>query len=135
MNVIARNIKWLMVISGALTCTMIYGAIAPQAALQGTFGETLERPLADVIVRNWSVLITLIGGTLIYGAFNPASRPLALTTATISKLVFIVLLLSEGTRYLAQEAAIAIAIDAVWVVLFGAYLLGARVKPTPASTT
>jgi hypothetical protein len=126
MNVIARNIKWLMVVSGALTCTMIYGAIAPQAALQGTFGETLEGPLADIIVRNWSVLITLIGASLLYGAFRPAARPLALTIATASKLIFIVLVLSQGTRYLAQQAAIVIVIDALWVVLFGWYLLGVR---------
>ena len=27
------HIKWIMLVSGALTCTMIYAFIAPQAAL------------------------------------------------------------------------------------------------------
>jgi hypothetical protein len=128
MNLVAQNIKSLMVISGALTCTMIYGAFAPQAALQSTFGETLEGPLAEIIVRNWSVLITLIGGALLYGAFSPPARPLALTIASLSKLIFILLVLSQGTRYLTQQATIVIVIDAIWVVLFGSYLFGARLR-------
>ena len=32
--------KWIMLLSGVLTSTMIYAAIAPDAALQSTFGES-----------------------------------------------------------------------------------------------
>ena len=53
MTFIARHIKWVMLVSGALTCTMAYAAIAPQAALRSTFGTTLEGPVADIVVRNW----------------------------------------------------------------------------------
>jgi hypothetical protein len=126
MNFVAANVKWIMLVSGALTCTMVYAAIAPQAALRSTFGETLEGPLADIVVRNWGALITLMGAMLIYGAFNPLVRSFALTVAGASKLVFIALVLSYGGRYLGQQAGIAIAIDLVWVVLFALYLLGAR---------
>jgi hypothetical protein len=34
---------------------------APQLALQRTFGAELEGPLADVVVRSWGILVTLIG--------------------------------------------------------------------------
>ena len=44
MQWIVMSMKWIMLVSGALTCTMLYAAIAPQAALQGTFGETLDAP-------------------------------------------------------------------------------------------
>lgn len=54
MRWIVTNTKWIMVVSGALTCTMLYAAIAPEAALRSTFGETLHGPLADIIVRNWA---------------------------------------------------------------------------------
>ena len=91
MTVIVDKIKWIMLVAGVLTCTMIYAAIAPQAALRGTFGETLQGPLADIVVRNWGVLITLVGAMLIYGAYRPAVRPLVLMVAGLSKLVFIVL--------------------------------------------
>ena len=63
---------------------------------------------------------------LIYGAFNAAVRPLVLIVAGLSKLAFIALVLSQGTRYLSHQAGIAIAIDLVMVVLFGCYLVWAR---------
>jgi len=42
--------KPVLLVSGALTSTMLYAAIAPQAALRSTFGEALEGPLAEVVV-------------------------------------------------------------------------------------
>ena len=127
MNWIVGNFKWVMVASGALTCTMIYAAFAPQAALTATFGETLQGPLAEIVVRNWGALISLVGLMLIYGAFNVSVRPLVLVVAGTSKLIFIALVLAQGSRFLGQQAGIAIAVDAVWVALFAAYLLVTRV--------
>ena len=51
---IVSSMKWIMLLSGVLTSTMIYAAIAPDAALQSTFGETLTGPLAQIVVRNWA---------------------------------------------------------------------------------
>ena len=36
-----KAIKWLMPISGALTLTMLYAAIVPEAAIQAMFGENV----------------------------------------------------------------------------------------------
>jgi hypothetical protein len=126
MNVIAANIRWIMLVSGALTCTMLYAAIAPQAALRSSFGETLEGPLAEIVVRNWGALIGLVGAMLIYGAWNPPVRPLVLTVAGLSKLTFIGLVLAHGRQYLGNQAGLAIVIDLVMVALFLVYLVGAR---------
>jgi hypothetical protein len=126
MHFVVRNIRWIMLVSGALTCTMAYAAIAPQSALLAIFGETLQGPLAEIVVRNWGVLITLIGAMLIYGAFHPPVRALVLAVAGISKLAFAALVLTQGSRYLGQQAGVAIAIDLVWVAVFGAYLLAPR---------
>jgi len=128
MNWIVTNIRWIMVVSGVLTCTMLYAAIAPEAALRSTFGETLEGPLAEVIVRNWAALIALVGAGLIYGAYDPPSRPLILTIAGLGKLIFIGLVLAQGGRYVAHQAGIAIVVDLVMVVLFIGYLIGVRGK-------
>ena len=119
-------IKWVMLISGALTCTMVSAAIAPQAMLRSTFGESLEGALADLVVRNWGALIFLVGAMLIYGAFNAAVRPLVLLVAAASKVVFIALVLSNGSRYLQTQAGISIAVDSVMVLIFLAYLLTRR---------
>lgn len=121
MRWLVAHIKAVMVVSGVLTCTMFLAAVAPQTALRSTFGETLEGPLADVVVRNWGALIGLVGAMLLYGAYVPPVRPLVLTVAGLSKLVFIALVLSHGGRYL-DRAGLAIALDLIMVLAYGAYL-------------
>lgn len=125
MTWIRRNIRWIMIVSGVLTTTMFKAALAPDAALRSTFGESLSGPLADIVVRNWGVLIGLIGGMLIYGAFNPPVRPLVLVVAGISKAVFIGLVLTFGQDYLGQ-VGVAVAVDSVMILLFAWYLAAAR---------
>jgi len=126
MNWIVAKIKSIMLVSGALTYTMLYAALAPQAALRSTFGETLEGPLAEIVVRNWGALIVLMGAMLIYGAYDPPGRPLVLTVAGLSKLVFIGLVLAHGRQYLGHQAGLAVVIDLVMVALFIGYLIGVR---------
>ena len=126
MNWILGRIKWIMLVSGVLTCTMVYAAIAPQAALRSTFGETLDGAVAEIVVRNWGALIALVGAMLIYGAYDPPSRPLIVTVAGLSKLTFIALVLLHGRQYLGHQVGISIAVDLVMVVLFIAFLIGVR---------
>ena len=130
MTWIVARIKWLMLVAGVLTCTMLYAAIAPQAALQSNFGEVLEGPVAAIVVRNWGALIGLVGAMLIYGAYHPASRPLVLTVAAISKLTFVILVLAHGRQYLGEQVRVALAIDSIWVLVFTAYLLSPRKDPS-----
>jgi hypothetical protein len=134
MTWIVRHIRWIMVVSGVLTTTMVYAAIAPDAALRSTFGETLSGPLANVVVRNWGALIAMVGGMLIYGAFRPQARSMALVVGGASKAVFILLVLSQGARYLGQQAGVAIAVDSVMVALFAWYLAVAQAEPAPVQT-
>ncbi len=126
MHWIVQKMKWIMLVAGALTCTMFYAAIAPQAALMSTFGDTVQGATAELVVRNWGALIALVGCMLVYAAFHPAQRPMALVVAGASKLVFIGLVLSQGSRYLGAQAGVAVVIDAVMVVLFAIYLAGYR---------
>jgi hypothetical protein len=126
MNWIVAGMKWIMLVAGLLTCSMLYAAIAPEAALRTTFGDSLEGPVAQVVVRNWGILITLIGAMLIYGAFNVAVRPLVLSVAAVSKLTFIALVLTIGPQFLSYQAGIAVASDILQVVLFIGYLIAGR---------
>jgi hypothetical protein len=97
---------------------MIYPVLAPHAAVRST-----------LVVRNWGALITLGGGMLIYSAFHPASRPLALGFTGLGKLSFIGLVLAHGGRYLDDQAGVAVIADAVMIALFAAYLVGLRAQP------
>ncbi len=126
MRILTANIKWIMLVSGLLTCTMFYAAIAPHASLRSTFGESVEGAVAEIVVRNWGALIGIVGVLLIYGAFNPSIRPVALSVAGVSKIVFIGLVLSIGRQYLGHQAGVAIVVDSVMVAIFALYLLTAR---------
>lgn len=126
MGWVVKQIKWIMLVCGLLTVSMLFAAIAPQAALLSTFGTTLEGPLAEIIVRSWGLLIALVGGMLIYAAFNPPTRPLVLVVACISKLAFIGLILGYGRDFLGHQAGLDIIVDALMISLFVSYLLGVR---------
>ena len=131
---IVANIHRLMIVSGVLTLTMVYAAVAPEAALRATFGAGLTGPVADVVVRNWGALIALMGALLIFGARNPAARPLAVSVAGASKVIFAALVLSHGGRFLGYQAGIAVVVDLIWVAVFAAYLLSVRtIKSRPRS--
>ena len=127
MDWLRRNIKWLMLGSGLLTCTMLYAAIAPEAALRASFGDSLSGPLAEIVVRNWGALIFLVGAMLVYGAFHPPVRRMAVTVATVSKLVFVSLVLGLGQQFMAK-AQLAVVIDSIWIVVFATWLLASRGK-------
>ena len=82
MSWVVANIQPIMIVSGLLTMTTIYAALAPEAALRSTFGESMSGPVADIVVRNWGALIALVGATLIYAARKPAVRPAAASWVT-----------------------------------------------------
>ncbi|RZJ13220.1 MAG: hypothetical protein EOO54_20115 [Haliea sp.] len=126
MNILHQSIKWVMLVSGVLTSTMFYAAVAPQAALRSNFGQSIDGPVAQIVVRNWGVLIGLMGLLLIYGAFHVPARRLALVVAGASKIAFIALVLSLGQQFLQFQVGVGIAIDAVMVVFFAIYLATTR---------
>jgi len=129
---IVTAIRWIMLISGILTATMVYAAIDPEGSMRSTFGEALPAGAPALVIRNWGALIALVGAMLIYGAFNVSVRPLVLVVAGVSKAVFIGLVLSEGTRYLGT-AGVPVAVDSVMIVLFAWYLAVAPRTAAPSA--
>lgn len=129
MSFFISNFKWLMLISGLLTCTMFLGLFAPQSSLQSNFGETLPGAAAiEIIVRNWSALIGLTGIMLVYGAFVEPVRKFALVIAGLGKAIFITLVLCYGKQYMGFGAGTAVVADSIMIVLFLAYLFASRGK-------
>ena len=118
MNWLAARIKGITLTAGVLTSSLLYAAIVPQHGLDSNFGDGLY----------WDALLGLVAGILIYGAFHPLSRALVLTVVGLSKVVFIGVLLSHGTRYLHYQAGIALFVDSLFLLVFCGYLVGSR-KP------
>ena len=124
MQIIQAKIKPIMLVTGFLTCTMAYAIFFPQAALTAMFGESLSGgALAQIVVRSWGALITLVGAMLVYGAFRPNQRPLILTVAGLSKLVYVTLLIVYGSAYLPMILT-PVAVDSITIVLFAICLGG-----------
>jgi hypothetical protein len=130
-NIINKSIKWIMIISGAITCSMIFAVIAPEAALMNTFGASISGPLAEIVVRSWGVLITLTGLMLIYGAYRTQHRSLVLIISTVSKLAFVALILLYGTAYM-DKAMPTLLFDGLLGLIFVIYLLGSRTTDNAA---
>jgi Mg2+/citrate symporter len=126
MRLFLSNFKWVMLVSGLLTCTMFLALFSPQASLKSNFAETIEGPVEEIIVRNWGALIGMIGIMLIYGAFNASVRKFVLVIAGITKIIFISLVLSSGIKYSGLGAGTAVIADSAMVVLYAAYLLLSR---------
>ena len=124
MQLLFRSIKWVMLVAGLLTCTMFYALVAPEASLVSNFGQSIEGPVAQIVVRNWGALIGLMGVLLIYGAFREEARTVALIVAGASKLVFIALVLSRGQPFLQFQVGLSVAVDTIMIVLFATYLIG-----------
>jgi len=134
MNLFTRSAKWVMLICGLLTCPTFQAAFAPTEWQQSIFGEALEGPLANVLVRHFGVLAGTVGLALIYGAFSEANRRFALAIAVVEKLAFVVLILTIGRRFLPFQAAAGVIIDGTMALLFIAYLIALPRKATPTVT-
>ncbi len=124
MAILVDNFRWVLLVSGVLTLSMAWAIVSPQAALRQTFGQALEGPVAEVVVRNWAGLICLFALLTIWSAFAPSLRLAVLPVVAAGKAMFIALTLAQPT--LRAKAAPVMAVDTVIVVLFVAYLLAAR---------
>jgi putative Mn2+ efflux pump MntP len=87
--------------------------------------------VAQIVVRNWGILVGLMGLLLIYGAFNEQTRRVALVVAGSSKVAFIALVLSIGQQFLQFQVGVAVAIDIIMVTLFALYLVSTRQQSYP----
>jgi len=131
MNSFIRSMKWIMLVCGLLTVTMFQAAISPQEWQQQTFGTAIAMsdPLPQIVVRNWGVLVGLIGLMLIYGAFNEANRKMVLVVASVSKGAFVALVLLYGQQLLDSQIRVGVIVDTIMVIVFVAYLIATFKQP------
>ncbi|MBT7672337.1 MAG: hypothetical protein HN609_08425 [Proteobacteria bacterium] len=125
MNIIVKNIRWLMLFSGVITCTTFYAVIAPQDALLSLFGSNLTEPLDHLVVRSWGFLVSVMGALLIYGAFNEDSRMLCAVTTGISKIGFLFLILIFGADYI-DTLWVTVVFDSIVVSILASYVVSSK---------
>ncbi|WP_293678348.1 hypothetical protein [uncultured Phenylobacterium sp.] len=130
MDLIVDQFRWVMLVGGLITMTMLQAAFAPRAAFRTLLGEEPQGPLALLIARNWGLLVGGSGALLVWGAFHPEIRTPVLLFSAVGKLSFVLLVLSHPPYR--RKAIAAIVIDGLLVALFAAYLL-AETKAAPAA--
>jgi hypothetical protein len=123
MSWIVTNIDWVLIVCGGLTCSMVIPLIAPKLAFKSMFGEIADGPLGLLLMRHWGQMIFATGLLLIYSSYNEASRLPILAFALFTKLSFVVLAFSNGSRYLRKPAMFIALGDLTLVLLFGWYLV------------
>ena len=123
MTTLVDNMQWVLLICGLLTTTMIQAVFFPNGTMRAYFGESAATPAAEMLMRNWGALVAIGGVFLVYAAFTPALRPAALLSVGAGKLAFIVLMLSQPSRFLKGQGLIAVIIDSLMIALFATYLV------------
>ena len=127
MTFFLANFKWLMLVSGLLTCSMFLGLFDPARSLEMNFGETISSaPSSQIVIRNWGALIGLVGLMLVYGAFVSAVRKFVLVVAGVSKVIFITLVVCYLPDFMKYATGTAVVADSIMVLLYAAYLVFER---------
>ena len=124
MSWIVANIRWILIVSGLATSSMLAMAVAPRFAVRYVFGEEASGAVSDVMARTWGVMIFASGAALIYAAFDEAVRVPVMVLAIIGKGAFSASVLASNLR---RQRAFSMALaDLVMVALFAWYLAATR---------
>jgi hypothetical protein len=122
MSWVVDNIQAILVVCGLLTMSMLQFAIMPGRAARSTFGEVVDGAMGDVAIRGWGLLIALTGAMLVWAAFHPETRTLAIGVALISKVFYMGQLVSKGGRFLKGVAGVTVLLDLIMAALLGAWM-------------
>jgi len=120
--VITSNIQVILIVTGALTATMLAQFVAPSWILRHAYGEIPTGAVSIALARHWGLLLFCVGTLLIYSAFYQPLREAAVVLAAVEKAGFVALF---GTSLYRRPMALIMAVgDAVMVLVFVFYLAG-----------
>jgi hypothetical protein len=85
----------MLVIVGVIHLLPLAGVLGAER-LSALYGLRIDEPNLVILMRHRAVLFGLLGGYLLYAAFQPAHQRVALTAAWISVATFLYLALAAG---------------------------------------
>ena len=122
-QVITSKIEAILIVTGALTATMLAQFVAPSWMVRHTYGEAPSGPVSIALARHWGLLLFCVGMLLVYAAFHPPLRAPAVVLASVEKAGFVACVFGTSLRQ-RPIAAIMAAGDAVMVLVYVLYLVG-----------
>jgi hypothetical protein len=122
-TVITSHIEPILIVTGALTATMLVQFVAPSWMVHHTYGEVLSGRASIVLARHWGLLLFCVGALLVYSAFYPEIRGPAVLFALVEKAGFVACVLGTSLRQRPITCLMA-AGDALMVLIYVLYLDG-----------
>jgi hypothetical protein len=120
---ISSHIEVILIVTGLYTAGALAQFVAPRRFLKVLFGAESEDALTLLLAQHWGLLAALVGGLLVYAAYQPALRVPAVVIAAVEKLGLAGLIFFG--RWPRTPAATRLAVtDGLMVVLFILYLVG-----------
>ena len=120
---ITSNIEAILIVTGALTATMLAQFVAPSWVVRHAFGEAPSGSVSMALARHWGLLLFCVGALLVYAAFHPPLRQPAVVLALVEKVGFVACVFGTSLRQ-RPIASIMAAGDAVMAVVYVLYLVG-----------
>lgn len=114
-------IGMLLLVTGVLTASAGVGLFAPRPLLGVLLGTERGDAAMLLLARHWSLLISLVGGLLIYAAYHPDVRVPVMVVAAAEKLVLAVLVAMSPLRRRMETVSV-VGADVVMASLYVVYL-------------
>jgi|SRR6516164_6593148 hypothetical protein len=116
----------VLIVSGAATAGIIALAVAPRQVCYAIFRFELVDWLSNFLARYVGLLVFLIGSLIVYSAFHPEIRRPVLIAAIIEKTFFVACIVSLRPERRTTLALVAAAADALFALIYCAYILALR---------
>lgn len=120
---IASYIESILIVTGAVTATMLSQFFAPLPMLRLIYAEAPTDGVSLALARHWGLLIFCVGALLIYAAFYPPVRVPILIFAVIEKIGLGVCVLGTSLRRQGIAASLA-GVDLLMGLVYVLYLSG-----------
>ena len=116
-----KIITILLLAAGLINFLPVIGILSA-ARLESAYGIAVNEPNLTILLKHRALLFGLLGGVILYAAFNRSLQPLAFVLGFVSMLGFILLCWqADDVNPLLKKIAV---IDVIGLVLlFGAFLL------------
>jgi len=122
-HMIATHIEIILIITGAVTATMLSQCFAPLPVLRLVYGEAPLDAVSVALARHWGLLIFCVGALLVYAAYVPPLRAPIMVVAAIEKVGLGVCVLGTSLRRRGMAAVLAGG-DLLMALVYVLYLAG-----------
>jgi hypothetical protein len=120
---LAAQIDLILLITGLATAGVLVVSLAPVPVMKVLFGQAPSDALSLFIARHWGLLVSLVGGLLIYAAYHAEVRVPTLIVAMVEKAALVLGLLISPFRQRPTVLTMALA-DTGMSAVYAMYLAG-----------